>query len=245
MSRLLIVEDSIIVQAVFIKLLEGIKNFEYDLVSSYEEAKKLLSHSRYEYGVVEHILKDAPNGEIIALFNKHYVAPIVFTKHIDEDFFDDFEGAHIVEYIKKVKHQNEVNVIKKLKQLQVNKQKSVLVVSDSIIYSSYLKQNLNLHSFKVFNANNNEAAYEKLSLHPEIDLLILDSNEPYVNAMEVVSYVRERKELEHIKIIALAEETNSYFVSELLHAGADDYLIKDFSRDEFYVRVYQNINKLC
>jgi PleD family two-component response regulator len=245
MSKLLIVEDSIIVQAVFIKLLENIESFEYDLVSTYEEAKKLLSRSRYEYGVVEHILKDALNGEIIALFNKYHLSPLVFTRHINEDFFDDFEGASIVEYIKKVKHQNEANVIKKLLQLQANKKKNVLVVSDSIVYSSYLKQNLNLHSFKVFNANSNEITYEKLSLHPEINLLIVDSNEPYVNAMKVVEYVREKKELAHIKIIVLATETNSYFVSDLLHAGADDYLIKDFSRDEFYVRVYQNINKLC
>ena len=75
MSKLLIVEDSIIVQAIFKDLLDSIDNFEYDLVSSYEEAKKLLSKRRYEYGVVERVLPDAPNGEIIALFNKHYLAP--------------------------------------------------------------------------------------------------------------------------------------------------------------------------
>lgn len=245
MSKLLIVEDSIIVQAVFKELLDGISNFDYDLVSTYAEAKKLLSKRRYEYGVVEHILKDAPNGEIIALFNKHHLAPLVFTKTIDEDFFDDFEGAQIVDYIQKVKYNNEAIVIKKLLQLQSNKQKTVLLVSDSRIYSAYLKQNLNLHSFKVFNASNSEESYEKLDLHPETSLLIIDSNAPYVNTMNIVKDARKKHSSDELKIIVLVEETNSYETSRLLSAGADDYIVKDFSRAEFYVRVYQNINNLC
>ena len=245
MSKLLIVEDSIIVQAVFIDLLKDLDEFSYDIVSSYSEAKKLLASQRYEFGVVERVLKDAPNGEIIALFNKHHLAPLVFTNHVDEDFFDDFEGAQIVDYIQKVKYYNEKNVIKRLQQLKANKQTTVMVVSDSVIYSSYLKQNLNLHSFKVFNAHNNAEAYAKLALHPEVSLLVLDSNEPYLNALEVVLEVRKTRASEELKIIVLTENSNSYETSLLLNAGADDYLIKEFSRDEFYVRVYQNINKLC
>ncbi len=245
MSKLLIVEDSIIVQAVFKEKLDAINNFDYDLVSSYADAKKLLAKRRYEYGVVERVLPDAPNGEIIALFNKHYLAPLVFTKAIDEDFFDDFEGAHIVDYVQKVKHNREENVIKKLLQLQKNKQITILVVSDSTAYSSYLKQNLNLHSFKVFNASNNEQANEKLKLHPEISLLIVDSDGPYLDSKELVTYARTDDKNRTLKILILAEETNSYKTSKLLSVGADDYLVKDFSRDEFYVRVYQNINKVC
>lgn len=245
MSKLLIVQESILVQAVFKELLDEIDNFAYDLVSSYAEAKKLLSTTRYEYGVVEHNLKDAPNGEIIALFNKHHLAPLVFTKTITEDFFDDFEGAQIVDYVKKVKHKNEAMVIQKLLQLQKNKKKTVVVVSDSVIFSSYLKQNLNLHSFKVFSASNNEEAEEKLQLHPETSLLIVDSDGPYVKSLEVVESARKLYSSQTLKIVTLVNETNSYETSQLLNAGANDYLVKDFSRAEFYVRVYQNINNLC
>jgi len=245
MSKLLIVEDSIIVQAVFKKLLDAISEFDYDFANSYAEAKQLLSKRRYEFSVCERSLKDAKHGEVIALLNKHNLAPIVFTTEINEDFFDDYEAAQIVEYVKKVKYNNEELVVKKLLQLRANKQNSVLVVSDSKIYSSYLKQNLNLHSFKVFNAYNNEDAYEKLDLHPETSLLIIDSNEPYVDTLSVLEYARKNFSSSKLKIIILSEETNSYFTSSMLHSGADDYLVKDFSRDEFYTRVYQNINKLC
>ncbi len=245
MPKLLIVEESIIVKAVFKELLDALGEFEYDMASSYAEAKKMLSQRRYEYAVVNHILKDAPHGEIIALFNKHYLAPLLFTSEINEDFFDGFEGAQIVGYIKKIKYDNEAMVIKKLQQLHANKKITTMIVSDSKIYNSYLKQNLTLHSFKVFSVHNNEEAYEKLTLHPETELLIVDFNEPYVRAVEVVKFARSQKALKNLKIIILSDESNSYYTSSLLHCGADDYLIKDFSRDEFYVRVYQNINKVC
>ena len=245
MAKLLIVEDSIIVQALLKKLLDTMNDFHYDIASTYAEAKQLLAKRRYEFGIVDRVLKDAPHGEIIALCNKHYLAPIVFTNEIDEDFFDDFEGAQIVEYIQKIRYNNEEYVIKRLQQLYANKQISILLVSDSNIYSSYLKQNLNLHGFKVYNASNNEDAYEKIDLHPELSLVIVDSNEPYLQAINVVEYIRKDKEKNELNILVLSEESNAYSTSSLLHAGANDYLIKEFSRDEFYTRVYQNINKVC
>ena len=75
--------------------------------------------------------------------------------------------------------------------------------------------------------------------------MIIDTNEVYVNALEIVTFARKQKELESMNILVLREESNSYETSELLHNGANDYLIKEFSRDELYVRVYQNINKIC
>ena len=243
MAKLLIVQDSIIEQVIFKELLEKVDDFDYDIVDSYAAAKELLSKARYEFCVVDHILKDAPHGEIIALFNKYNLAPLVFTSKIDEDFFDDFEGAKIIDYIQKVNHDNEEKVIKMVQQLKANKKTTVMLVSDSSIFSSYQKSNLQLHGFKVLTASNNDDAYAKIDLHPEISLLIIDSNEPYVKTLDIIQHTR--KISDKTNILIFSETNNSYFTSQMLKAGANDYLIKDFSRDEFYVRVYQNINKLC
>ncbi len=245
MAKLLVVEGSNIVKGVFKEILDKEGEFDYELVGTYEEAKELLNKTRYEYAIVERVLKDAPNGEIIALLNKHNVAPLLFTKEIDEDFFDSFEGAQIVDYIIKHKYNNITNVVKRLQQLQSNKKTTVLVVNDSHIYGSYLKQNLVLHSFKVLSATNNEEAYEKLELHPEISLVVLDDSKPYVDAMELINKIRQYKQSEDIKILYIAPESNSYETSSLLSAGADDFIVKPFSRHEFYLRVYQNIKKVC
>jgi len=242
MSKLLIVEGSNIVRGVLKELLDETQEFNYVLTGSFQEAKKELSKTRYEFAVVERTLKDAPNGEIIALLNKHNVAPIVHTNDIDEDFFEVFEGAQIVDYIQKQKNDNLSNVIAKLHRLKANKKVTILIVNDSHIYTTYLKQNLNLHSFRVITASNNEDAMQKIELHPDIKLMIVDNSEPYVNALELIQDVRVKKQSQDMKILIMVEEANLYETARCLNAGADDYIVKQFSRDEFYVRVYQNIN---
>ena len=131
MAKLLVVEGSVIVRGVFKDLLKKHTDFEYDAVATYAAAKELLEKETYGYAVVERNLEDASKGEIIALCNKHNIAPLVFTKEVDEVFFESFEGAKIVDYILKQKYNNITHVIQRLKQLQSNKNITVLVVSDS------------------------------------------------------------------------------------------------------------------
>lgn len=241
MSKLLVVEESNISRGVFKELLDKNGQFDYVLVGTYEEARKELLKTRYEFAVVDKTLKDAPHGEIIALFNKHNIAPLVYIKKMNEDFFEIFEGAQIVDYIVKNNHNSATDVMVKLTQLKANKKVTILIVNDSHIYNIYLKQNLNLHSFRVISAKNNEEAMQKIELHPDIELAIIDNSEPYVNALDFIEKTRLSKTSQDMKILVLAEEANSYETARHLNAGADDYLVKQFSRGEFYIRVYQNI----
>ena len=244
MSKLLVVEGSTIVKGVFKELLDKDPTFDYKLVGTYAEASALLSKTRYEFAVVDRTLSDAPNGEIIALFNKYNIAPFVFTNKDDEDFFESFQSAKIVEYMIRNKFNNIVNVIQKLKQLQANKNISVLIVSHSKIYSRYLKENLNLHNFKVLSAWDNEEALSKIQLHPELSLVVLDQDEPYIDSLTLVQNIRADKSLKNLKILALVDESNAYATSTLLNSGPDDFIVKQLSRSEFYVRVYQNVKTM-
>jgi len=244
MAKLLVVEGSGIVRGVFKDLLVKHTDFDFDLVATYAEAEKLLEVNRYEFAVVERDLEDSPKGEIIALLNKHDIAPLVFTSEIDEVFFESFEGAQIVDYIVKQKYNNITYVVQKLKQLQENKERSVLVMSSSHTYGNYLKRNLNLQSFTVLSATNNEEASLIIDKHPEITLFILDKQKVHENSLELIESIRQRRSKEELKIIVLEDSLNSYFTSSLLHKGADDFIIKPFSRDEFYTRVYQKIQTI-
>ncbi len=242
MSKLLIVEGSNIGRGLFKELLDANREFEYVLIGTYKEAKQELSKTRYEFAVVDNNLKDAPNGEIIALLNKHNIAPIVYIQELDEDTFEAFEGAQIAEYILKQQHHNAHQAMQRLLRLKANKDHTILVVNDSHIYNIYLKQSLHLHKFKVISANNNEKAREKLQLHPEIDVMIVDDSKPYVDALELIKETRTHTSTQEMKILVLAEDANSYETAQYLLVGADDYIVKQFSRSEFYTRIYKNIN---
>lgn len=242
MSRLLIVEESAIVRGVFTKLLSDSKVFSYDIAASYKEAENFLSENKYDYGVVEHVLVDAPKGEIIALLNRHDIAPLVFTKEIDEEFFESFEGANIIDYMIKQKYNNVTQVIEKLKQIEQNKEIQILVYSSNSLFSRYLTQNLTLHGFDIFLATSENELYDAVQKNEKISLLILDECDVCTSSLRVVENIRKVKSTKELKILALSNETNTYAISTLLNNGVDDYLIKPFSRTEFYVRVYQNIN---
>jgi len=246
MSKLLIVEESTILCGIFKRLLEKDGAFNFDIAQTYKEAKDYLSKYRYEFSVVSRTLPDANHGEIIALLNKHNVSPIVYTTKIDEDFIESFESANIVEYILRHRYDNVKYVIARLNTLKKNKQKTVLVVHESEIHRRYIKQNLALHHFKVLIVSSAYEAIQKLQVHPDIALMLVNPQLAQVNGLEdvdgleLVRRVRKMK-LDKLKIIALATESNSYEISFFLNEGADDYLINQYSRDEFYVRIYQNI----
>jgi cyclic di-GMP phosphodiesterase len=241
MAKLLIIEDSKTLCMVFDELLNKYTNFDFDIAMTYEEARMFLSQTRYEFAVADMNLPDAHNGEIIALLNKHNVAPIVFTAIFDESFREGFETARIVDYVLKERFENIIYVVEKLKQLEANKEKFVLVVDDSALYASFLKQNFLLHHFKVISASNGKEALEKLELHPEIDLVITDYHMPVMDGLEFVREIRKTRSRKELSIIVLTSDTNSYTTSRFLKDGANDYITKPFSRDEFYARIYQNM----
>lgn len=241
MSKLLIIEDSKMLCKIFDELLTKYTDFDFDIAQTYQEAKNFVKKTRYEFAVADMNLPDANSGEIIPLLNKYNIAPIVFTGIFDEAFREGFETSNIVDYVLKERYENILYVVEKLKQLELNKTKTVLVVDDSTLYSNFLKQNLLLHHFKVVTAPNGKEALAKLELHPDIELVITDYHMPVMNGLEFVRKARKKKNKKELAIITLTSDTNSYTTSRFLKEGANDYITKPFSRDEFYSRIYQNI----
>jgi len=247
MVRLLIVEKSVIICAVFKKVLKEDGTFIFDIAHTYAEAEKLLSQNSYDFAVGDRALPDAKDGKIISLLNKHNIAPIVYTKEIDEDFVESFESANIIDYILKHRHDNVVYVVEKLKQLQANKNKIILIAHTSLTYISYLKNNLEMHNFQVLAVSSAYEALSKLENYSNIALMIVDKDLANIhgldemNGLELVRKVRETKSYESLAILSLADESSSYTTSFFLNEGADDFLVMPFSRDEFYKRIYQNL----
>jgi len=247
MSRLLIVEEDSTLCTIFKQLLDTENTFQVDIVQTYKEAQVYLNRYRYEFSVVSRTLPDATEGKIIALLNKYNVAPIVYATEIDEDFIESYESASIVEYILRHRYANVEHVVARLRELQKNKKRLVVIAHKSEIYARYLKQNLLLHNFQVIVTHTAPEAIKKLELHPLADILIVDNELKQLagldgfDGIELVKRVKKLN-LQNLKIISLASESNAYITSRFLNEGADDYLINQYSRDEFYIRIYQNLN---
>ncbi len=64
------------------------------------------------------------------------------------------------------------------------------------------------------------------------DVLVLDINMPDVSGIDLLEYLRKRKDLEYLPIVMLSTEAADVKVDEALTKGADAYVTKPVSLEE-------------
>ncbi len=68
------------------------------------------------------------------------------------------------------------------------------------------------------------------------DLLILDWELPDVSGVEVLAHARSKVHW-HVPILFVTQRDSERDIVDVLHAGADDYMVKNITRAEFLARV--------
>lgn len=111
---------------------------------------------------------------------------------------------------------------------------SVLVVDDDIRILRMLQRMLELEGYRVFTANNGEAALKVLFDEEIPDLVLLDIMMPDMDGYTVCRNIREFSQLPIIMVTGKGNEEEKI---QGLNAGADDYVTKPFSANELVARV--------
>ncbi len=111
--------------------------------------------------------------------------------------------------------------------------KKILFVDDDVEFLALVEALLKREGFTVFPASNGpdglHAAYEQ---HP--DLIILDVSMPGQDGFDVCKSLRE---ITSVPIIMLTARTAESDIKRGFAAGADDYIKKPFSNEEFLLRI--------
>jgi two-component system chemotaxis response regulator CheY len=107
-----------------------------------------------------------------------------------------------------------------------------LVVDDSKTIRIIIKRILIELGFEVLEAVNGVNALEVIAPHKAVVKLVLaDWNMPEMNGLELVKKLRQDPELPSLKIIMVTTETEMSQMSSALEAGADEYVMKPFTKD--------------
>ena len=64
------------------------------------------------------------------------------------------------------------------------------------------------------------------------DLMVLDINMPEVNGLDMLEFLRRRKEWKNLPVIMLSSEAADVMVDKALEMGADGYVMKPVTIDE-------------
>jgi two-component system KDP operon response regulator KdpE len=109
----------------------------------------------------------------------------------------------------------------------------ILVVDDEPRMIEFIRMNLELEGFQVFEANTGIEALDQIRKHIP-DLILLDIMMPLLDGYETLRMLREFSNTPVIMLTAKSEEGDKIHGLEL---GADDYITKPFSVRELSSRV--------
>jgi DNA-binding response OmpR family regulator len=112
----------------------------------------------------------------------------------------------------------------------------VLVVEDSATIPSVVKYFLELDGFDVLLAGDGLAGLEMARReHP--DLIVSDVNMPEMGGVAMVKALRLDPRMSDVRILMLTSESSVECETEVLAAGADDYILKPVEPRRLAARV--------
>lgn len=244
MQRVLIVEDSKVVQQVLRHLSAHYLNVAVDFAWSLAEAMEFVAKHEYTLALVDLTLPDAPNGEVVKYTLEQNVPTVVLTSKIDEYKRQQMLELGVVDYVIKDNRDSYHYAVKLVGQLLRNQGCKALVADDSMLSRSLMKQMLEKQLFVVQDANDGEQALKILKADPEIKLLMTDYAMPTMDGFELVKAVRNFRGRDDLAIIGLSGAGKHGLSARFIKYGANDFLTKPFMNEEFHCRVLQTMEQL-
>ncbi len=244
LKKILIVEDSSLIGKVLIQKLKK-ANFTPLWAKSKKEAENLLKENRDIFASVLDIsLPDAPHGEIVDYVLNEGIPVIVLSARSDDDTIDEMNEKNIVDYIIKNREEDIDYVVKILIMMRRNVSTKALVVEDSKIYRRTIVRYMKNLLFQVYEAKDGDEALALLQERSDIKILVTDYYMPNMDGLELTTTLRRKRKKDSLVIIACTGKDSVFLSAKFLKLGANDYIVKPFTKEEFNYRIIQNIELL-
>lgn len=109
---------------------------------------------------------------------------------------------------------------------------TALVVDDSRAIRMILAKTLRGMGYEVREAADGGEALAVIAAEkPALKLVLADWNMPRVNGLEMLKQVRRDAELDSVVVVMVTTETEMGQMAAALEAGANEYVMKPFTRD--------------
>ncbi|XOZ33633.1 diguanylate cyclase [Halomonadaceae bacterium KBTZ08] len=245
-GTILLIEDSSMITKVLRHLMKQELNLPCDSVGTFAETQQRLDQRSEDYfvAIVDLHLPDAPHGEVLDAVIKAGVPAIVLTATFDEGRREDILNKPIVDYVVKEGRHSYRYVARLIQRLERNQRIKVLVADDSETSRNYIRNLLRNHLYQVYTAADGREALQCIQHDPAIKLLIVDYHMPEMDGVELIRLLRHKYKYDDLVIIGLSGHGHASLSARFIKNGANDFLIKPFSQEEFHCRIMQNIEVL-
>ena len=107
----------------------------------------------------------------------------------------------------------------------------VLVIDDSRTTRSILRRMMTDMGFEVYEAASGDEAIEWLSANGSIDVALVDLDMPGMDGVQFLKTVRANPDFKDMRLMMVTTANALESIARALDAGADEYLMKPFTKD--------------
>jgi two-component system chemotaxis response regulator CheY len=106
-----------------------------------------------------------------------------------------------------------------------------LVIDDSRAVRAFIRPILRELNIEVVEAGNGREGLDQLRALPDTELVLVDWNMPVMDGLEFIRAVRADKDFDPVRIVMVTTESESEQMNRAMAAGANEYIMKPFTRD--------------
>lgn len=241
--NILIVDDSkTIIQSLKHSIEEKLNLTVYTASSMKECADLVLEHKgKFTLALLDYNLPDAQNGEIITFIKKFDIPSILLTGSILEKSNPIFKNNNLIDYIVKDGSQAIDYSLSVINRFILNEDIEILVIDDSKTFAAKMQGLCIKYNLKAIVNYSAKEALDTIKQRPNIKLILVDYMMPEMNGLEFTKKLRKSYKKDEVAVIALSGTSEKEIVASFLKYGANDFLYKDFSDEEFFGRVNNNL----
>jgi len=112
-----------------------------------------------------------------------------------------------------------------------------LVIDDSKALRAIVGKLVKGLGFEVLEAGNGREGLDQLKRNGAVDLSLVDWNMPDMNGIQFIEAVRAQNEYDAMKLMVITTQTEMEHLTRALKAGADEYLMKPFTKDALLAKL--------
>ena len=243
-KKILVVEDNRAINELLVSSLRQKLDIDVASAKDMAEAKRIIEQDAKSFflAILDLRLPDAPDGEIVDFMMAKDITSIVLISNEDEDAQNSILNKGVIDLINKSNPNEFSYIIQSAHRLLENFNRKALVVDDSDVSRMHICALLEKQNLKVLEAINGIQALKLLKAHEDISLIITDYNMPKMNGTELIYNIRKDHARDELAIIGISSTNDNIVSVKLLKSGANDFISRPFSHEEFYCRVNQNID---
>ncbi|WP_374556878.1 diguanylate cyclase [Thermomonas sp.] len=244
-QRILLLENSRAYTSMLREALHHRVQLPISVASTLAEARELLDReSDWFLALTGLVLADGDRDDVIDFFVERRLPTIVVSGVYDEELRQRALQQQIIDYVLKSTPDSIDYLVWLVQRLERNRRISALVVDDSLSARSFIASLLAMQGYKVSHVADGQSALRMVEADPGIRLVIVDQEMPGMDGIELTRRLRQLRARDRMAVIGVSGSTDATLIPRFLKNGANDFLRKPFSREEFFCRVSQNIDQL-